>query len=180
MISIGSRRTWSRLVILGISILAGCQVLMANALAQNNAILNDLTITEEDQRQILAEAGIVRIGHNYMIAGCGDALQVEFKVVDLNEDQKPDVILIVTGSPCFSGVMRSNVGVFVQSSTGRWRDTIGFQPGFGVRMQTEKTRGYANLVLRVLGGCDPFYRWTGTGYSYAGVLSVDGGRCNGG
>lgn len=180
MISIKSSRNSNRFLVLGIGLLAGCLVLMGNALAQNNAISNELSITEEDQRQILAEAGIVRIGHNYMIAGCGDALQVEFKVVDLNDDQRPDVILIVTGSPCFSGVMRSNVGVFVQSNSGRWRDTIGFQPAFGVRMQTEKTRGYANLLLRVLGGCDPFYRWTGTGYSYAGALSADGGRCNGG
>lgn len=175
----GRGQIWRKGLILGISILAGCLGSVTNVFAQHDETSNALHISEDDQRQILTEAGIIRIGHNYMIAGCGDALNVEFKVVDLNDDQTPDVILIVTGSPCFSGVMRSNVGVFVQSSFGRWRDTIGFQPAFGVSIQTEKTRGYANLVLRVLGGCDPFYRWTGTGYSYAGNLPADADSCNG-
>lgn len=139
-----------------------------------------LEISASDEQQILEEAGIMRAGSYYKAAGCDDHLNVELLLVDLNGDKRAEVILRVTGSPCFSGMMQSNIGIYVRSSQGKWRDTLGFLPAFGVRVQEAKTKGYADIVLTVLGGCDPLYRWTGGSYYYADqVPAYDGAKCNG-
>ena len=136
------------------------------------------SISVQDEAKILQEAGIYRVGPFYRAASCGDDLRVELKAVDLNGDGEAEVILRVSGSPCFSGVMHSNVGVYMRSSRGEWRDTLGFLPAFGVRVLETKTKGFADIVLTVFGGCDPLFRWTSGSYSSAGyVPAYEGVNC---
>lgn len=151
-----------------------CAGAQASGITQEN-----LKISAADEQQILREAGITRVGSSYKASGCDDHLKVEMLLVDLNGDKQPEVILRVTGSPCFSGMMQSNIGIYVRSSGGSWRDTLGFLPAFSVRVQEAKTKGFADIVLTVLGGCDPLYRWTGGSYYYADqVPAYEGAKCN--
>ena len=141
--------------------------------------LSVLVISATDEQQILQEAGITRIGSHYKVAGCDDHLNVELLPTDLNADGQPEVILRVTGSPCFSGMMQSNVSIYVRSSQGKWQDTLGFVPAFGVQVQEAKIKGFSDVILPVLGGCDPLYRWAGSSYFYAAqVPAYDGAKCN--
>lgn len=134
-------------------------------------------LSTDDWQQILNDARLRRSGNHYLAQGCDDPLQVSMETVDLNSDGQPEVVLTVSGSPCFSGLMHSNVSVYVRSSRGRWRDVLGFIPAFGVRVQPTSTKGYADLALTVLGGCDPVYRWAGASYIYATQLSAYGREC---
>lgn len=137
-----------------------------------------LKISPADERAILHDAHLTRTGKYYKIRGCDDPVSVEMQMVDLNSDGNPEVILTVSGSPCFSGLMQSNVSVYVKSSKGRWRDVLGFLPAFGVRIQPVKNKGYADLELTVLGGCDPVYRWSGYAYNYVARKSSYGQKCH--
>lgn len=156
-------------------VLGGLLCICVQAMAQSQ---QGLELPVIDQQKILEEAGITRSGDFYKSTGCDDLLTVEMIVVDLNGDNQPEVILRVTGSPCFSGVMQSNVGVYVRSSQGVWRDALGFLPAFGIRVQEAKTKGFADIVLTVMGGCDPLYRWTGGSYYYAELIpAYEGAKC---
>lgn len=140
-----------------------------------------LSISAEDELQILNDARLRRVGDYYLATGCDDPLQVRLNVVDLNRDRLPEVVLQVTGSPCFSGVMHSNVSVYVRSSRGKWREVLGFVPAFSVRVLPARNRGYADLALTVLGGCDPVYRWAGASYLYMHRVSAyEDKECQGG
>lgn len=136
-----------------------------------------LSIGSEDEKVILQDARLSQYGRYYKMPGCDDPLSVKLDVVDLNADGKADVVLRVFGSPCFSGLMQSNVSVYVRSSNGVWREVLGFLPAFGVRIEHTRNKGYADLVLTVLGGCDPVYRWTGSAYIYSDKRSAYGQRC---
>lgn len=130
-----------------------------------------LALSAADTHAILQDCGLRQVGNHYMAAGCSDHLQAQLEPVDLNHDGRPEVILTVSGSPCFSGLMQSNVSIYFQDSHGVWRDVLGFVPAFGVRVQSSQTKGFADLALTVLGGCDPLYRWAGASYFYAGQIS---------
>lgn len=145
-----------------------------NAQAQN---ASGLRISAADEQAILRDARLRRVGNHYLAPECDDPLQVRLDAVDLNQDGKPEVILTVSGSPCFSGLMQSNVSVYVRSAQGRWREVLGFVPAFGVRVQPTRTKGYADLALTVLGGCDPVYRWAGASYLYATQTPGYGQNC---
>lgn len=126
----------------------------------------ELSISDEDEKVILKDARLSHSGQHYKMPGCDDPLNVKLDVVDLNADGKAEVILRVFGSPCFSGLIESNVSIYVRSSNGIWREVLGFLPAFGVQIEHTRNKGYADLVLTVLGGCDPVYRWTGYAYIY--------------
>lgn len=150
--------------------------MVMSANAQN--VLEALEITEADERAIMHDAHLTRIGERYQIQGCADPVRVKMDVIDLNNDGKPEVLLRVFDSACFSGLMQSNVSIYVKTSKGQWRDVLGFLPAFGVRIQPEKAKGYADLVLTVLGGCDPVYRWSGYRYTYVAKRPSYGQQCD--
>lgn len=137
-----------------------------------------LKISAADEHAIMHDAHLTKVGDRYKVRGCDDPVQISMNIVDLNNDGRPEVLLTVYGSPCFSGLMQSNVSVYVKSSQGRWRDALGFMPAFGVRIQSTKNKGYADLELTVLGGCDPVYRWSGSSYIYVAKKSSYDQRCN--
>lgn len=135
-------------------------------------------LTQTQVRAILKEAGFRPIGAHYVTDGCDDPLDVHVQARDLNGDGKPEAVLVASGSPCFSGVVQSNVSVYVRSPAGHWRDVLGFVPAFGVRTLPTRTQGYADLLVTVLAECDRVYRWSGFNYVYAKNQSTDGKPCN--
>ncbi len=149
---------------------------LATAMGTHPAVQAPM-LSQGDVRAILREAGFRPVGHRYVTSGCDDPLNVHIQPRDLNGDGKPEAVLVASGSPCFSGVVQSNVSVYVRSPAGHWRDTLGFVPAFGIRVMPTRSHGYSDLVLTVLGTCDHVYRWTGFTYVYARNQASDGKAC---
>lgn len=106
--------------------------------------------------------------------GCG-AVDFETRVVDLNQDGQPEVI-VIAGNTCTSGITGSYTFVFVKNRAGRFEMNLGF-PASGVEPLASKSRGFPDLLIGGRGFCHPVWRWNGKKYVYLCGREEESGAC---
>lgn len=106
--------------------------------------------------------------------GCG-AVDFETRVVDLNEDGQPEVI-VTAGNTCTSGITGSSVFLFVKGKAGRFEMNLGF-PAADLEPLASKSLGFPDLLIGGRGFCHPVWRWNGRKYGYHCAREEKSGDC---
>ena len=106
--------------------------------------------------------------------GCG-AVDFETRVVDLNQDGHPEVI-VIAGNTCTSGIAGSSAFLFVKSTAGQYVMNLGF-PASDVEPLVSKSRGFPDLLIGGRGFCHPVWRWNGKKYAYLCGREEESGAC---
>ncbi len=107
-------------------------------------------------------------------SGCG-VVDFETRVVDLNQDGHPEVI-VIAGNVCTSGITGSSAFLFVRGRAGRYVMNLGF-PAADVQPLPSTFGGFPDLLIGGRGFCFPVGRWNGKKYAYHCAREEELGAC---
>jgi hypothetical protein len=93
---------------------------------------------------------------------CGQPVQPDTEVVDLNGDGQPEVFVQVGGS-CY-GAAGAQLTLLIKDKLGHWQSNLGFPAG-GYKLLSTKNKGYPDIEIGGPGFCFPVWRWNGTQYA---------------
>lgn len=92
---------------------------------------------------------------------CEQPIQPDTEIVDLNEDGKPEVFILVSGS-CY-GAAGAQLSLIIKDNLGHWQSNFGFPAG-GYKLLSAKNNSYPDIEIEGPGPCFPIWRWNGTQY----------------
>lgn len=97
-----------------------------------------------------------------LINACGNPVNPQIDIIDLNGDGKVEVFALVNDAVCY-GAAGGQLSLFVRDSSGGWKDHFGFTAG-GYRLLTRRRSGYPDIEIIGPGGCAPIWGWSAKGY----------------
>lgn len=92
---------------------------------------------------------------------CGEMIEYEAEVIDLNNDGQLEVFTLESGT-CLGGRAGVLLNLYVKDASGQWRTQFDF-PGFYKILKT-KNKGYPDIEIGGPGLCFPVWRWDGQKY----------------
>ncbi|MFZ2957202.1 MAG: hypothetical protein WA705_09950 [Candidatus Ozemobacteraceae bacterium] len=94
----------------------------------------------------------------------GKAINIEIREVDLNDDEKKEVIVFAM-NPYLYGIAGKGVILFVKSGNGPFEANLDF-PAFEMEILSKKSNGFKDLRFLVSGGKTPVWCWNGKKYDF--------------
>jgi hypothetical protein len=152
-----------------LTILALTAILTSPALlAQTPSWDNDKVVSEATSGFLKNPKG------EYFEQACGESVDYDTEVVDLNGDGQPEVFTNMHGI-CMGGATGVHMNLYIKNKMGKWIPQFGF-PGIYTVLKTKK-KGYPDIEIGGSGNCFPVWRWNGKQYMLD-RFEYEGKRCN--
>lgn len=95
---------------------------------------------------------------------CGEQVDYQADLVDLNQDGQPEVFVTLTSS-CY-GMTGSQLRLYGKGKDGIWRRHLDV-PASEYKVLGQKSLGFSEIQLAGRGACRPTWRWDGNNYKLA-------------
>lgn len=143
---------------------------VANPIALMFLLLIHIAHSEEapkfsatELKSVYEMVGLKEQGGKYLDE-CGQFVEPNTEVVDLNGDGQPDVF-VMDNSSCNGGIAGSRLTLLIKNKTGRWESNLGF-PAAGYKLLSTKNKGYPDIEIGGPGLCSTaVWRWNGAKYT---------------
>jgi hypothetical protein len=93
---------------------------------------------------------------------CGEKVDYQTEVVDLNGDGQSEVFVTYTSS-CY-GMTGYKLELYIKGSNGKWNEQFGF-PAAEYRLLKRRNQGFPDIEIGGRGNCFPVWSWNGSKYA---------------
>lgn len=134
-------------------------------------------LSKADMKSIVRQLGYTpsRDGKGLESAdGCG-VVDFETRIIDLNGDGRPEVI-VLAGNTCTSGLTGRSLFLFVKNKAGKYEQNLGFPADAAVPL-AQTSKGFPDLLIGGPGFCRPVWRWNAARYDYFCSREESPGAC---